>query len=85
MKMRIDKERDIVRVIFRESPIEDSDETERGIVMDYDGNGSIVGLEFLNASKILGDLDVLDSSNSVRGKKPRSVQADPVDYKQCLA
>jgi uncharacterized protein YuzE len=75
MKMRIDKERDI----------ENSDETDRGIILDYDENGSIVGLEFMNASKILGDLDVLVSSNSLRGKKPRIVQPDPVDYKQCPA
>ena len=53
MKIHYDSETDVLRVLFRESPIEESDEEKPGIILDYDKSGGIVGLEILDASKQL--------------------------------
>ena len=51
MKITFDPEVDILRVVLREAPVEESDEDKPGIILDYDGEGKIVGLEVLDASK----------------------------------
>jgi len=42
---------DILRILFRDAPMEASDEAKPGVILDYDKDGNIVGLEMLNASK----------------------------------
>jgi len=54
MKIKYDKEVDILYVSFLENEIMESDEQEPGIIMDYDKDGNIVGLEILNASDKIG-------------------------------
>jgi len=44
-------EADIVRVIFSNAPIDESDEDKPGVILDYDKNGNVVGIEILDASK----------------------------------
>jgi uncharacterized protein YuzE len=51
MKITYDQEVDILRIIFSDTPIEESDEEKPGIIFDYDEDGNIVGLEILDASK----------------------------------
>jgi uncharacterized protein YuzE len=51
MKITYDPETDIVRVEFSGAPIEESDEEKPGLILDYDRDGNIVGLEILDASK----------------------------------
>lgn len=51
MKITYEAEADILRIIFSESPIEESDEDKPGIILDYSREGKIVGLEILDASK----------------------------------
>ena len=51
MKVTYDVETDTLRVIFRSSPIQESDEDKPGVILDYDKEGNIVGLEILDASK----------------------------------
>ncbi len=51
MKITFDPEVDILRIILRDAPIEESDEEKPGLILDYDGEGMIVGMEFLNVSK----------------------------------
>jgi uncharacterized protein YuzE len=42
---------DVLRILFRNAPIEESDEDKPGIILDYDQEGNLVGLEVLNASQ----------------------------------
>lgn len=51
MKVKYDVEVDVMRIIFSESEISESDEEKQGIILDYDNKGNIVGIEILNASK----------------------------------
>jgi uncharacterized protein YuzE len=50
MVIRYDKELDIVYIRFSEKNIEESNEDKPGIILDYDLEGKIVGIEVLNAS-----------------------------------
>jgi uncharacterized protein YuzE len=51
MKVNYDPETDILRVIFSSAAIQESDEEKPGVILDYDKDGNIVGLEILDASK----------------------------------
>ena len=51
MKITYDAEVDVLRIIFSNTPIEESDEDKPGVILDYDKDGNIVGLEILDASK----------------------------------
>jgi uncharacterized protein YuzE len=51
MKVRYDPEVDILRIIFSNAAIEESDEEKPGVVLDYDKDGNVVGLEILDASR----------------------------------
>src|SRR5438552_16794465 len=50
MKVTYDSEVDVLRILFRNAPIDESDEDKPGVILDYDKEGNIVGLEVLNAS-----------------------------------
>jgi uncharacterized protein YuzE len=51
MKVTYDPEVDVLRILFRDTPIEESDEDKPGVILDYDKEGNLVGLEVLNASQ----------------------------------
>jgi len=51
MKVTYDSDVDVLRILFRNVPIEESDEDKPGIILDYDQEGNLVGLEVLNASQ----------------------------------
>ncbi|MEK6677697.1 MAG: DUF2283 domain-containing protein [Planctomycetota bacterium] len=51
MKVVYDPQTDILRMVFSSTPIEESDEDKPGIILDYDRDGNIVGMEILDASK----------------------------------
>jgi uncharacterized protein YuzE len=51
MKVFYDPEVDVLRILFSNQAIEESDEDKPGVIIDYDKNGNIVGLEVLEASK----------------------------------
>lgn len=50
MKVTYDPEVDVLRILFRDTPVEESDEDKPGVILDYDRDGNVVGLEVLNAS-----------------------------------
>ena len=51
MKIKHDKEVDVIYLQFSAASITESDEDKPGIILDYAKNGSIVGIKILNASK----------------------------------
>ena len=51
MKVKYDREVDILYIQLNDLPIEESDEDRPGMVVDYDINGQVVGIEIMNASK----------------------------------
>jgi len=51
MRIRYDKETDIVYISLSSLQILESDEIEPGIILDYAENGEVVGIEILKASK----------------------------------
>ena len=56
MKVTYNSESDVLRILFSKSAhIEESDEDKPGVVIDYDKDGNIVGLEVLDASKRMDD------------------------------
>ncbi len=51
MKLKYDREVDILYIKLNDAPIQESDEDHPGVVLDYDAEGQIVGIEIMNASK----------------------------------
>ena len=50
MKIRVDKENDSLYFRLDESRIIESEEIQPGIILDYDENNEVVGVEFLRIS-----------------------------------
>jgi uncharacterized protein YuzE len=50
MKITYDPEVDVMRIVFSSAPIEESDEEKPGVILDFDKNGNVVGMEILDAS-----------------------------------
>lgn len=55
MKIKYDKETDILYIRFSDALIAESDEEKKGIILDYDEQANIIGIEVLKASKKLPD------------------------------
>lgn len=51
MKVIYDPTVDVLRILFSVAPIEESDEDKPGVILDYDKDGNVVGMEILDASK----------------------------------
>lgn len=51
MKITYDPEVDVLRIIFSDAPIEESDEEKPGVILDFDKDGNITGMEILDASQ----------------------------------
>lgn len=60
MKVIYDPEVDVLRILLRDVPVAESDEDKPGVILDYDQEGNLVGLEILDASQ--------------RVERPRSVE-----------
>ena len=60
MKVVYDQEVDVLRIVFSTAAIEESDEDKPGVILDYDSDGNLVGLEVLEASKRIEDPRALD-------------------------
>jgi uncharacterized protein YuzE len=51
MKILVSKEDDALYIRLDDSDIEESEEIQPGIILDYNRDGTVVGLELLNISK----------------------------------
>ncbi len=54
MKVTYDAQMDVMQIILRDAPVEESDEEKPGVIIDYDQEGNVVGIEILGASKRVG-------------------------------
>ncbi|MEO5331425.1 MAG: DUF2283 domain-containing protein [Magnetococcus sp. YQC-5] len=53
MKVIYNPEVDVLRVVFSDTPIDESESEKSGIILDYDQEGRLVGMEILNASQCM--------------------------------
>lgn len=51
MRVEYDPDVDVLSIFLSDSPVDESDESRPGIVLDYDTSGNVVGIEILEASK----------------------------------
>ncbi len=51
MKIKVDKDTDTLYFRLDENRIIESEEIRPGVILDYDENDQVVGVEFLNVSK----------------------------------
>jgi uncharacterized protein YuzE len=64
MKVKFDQETDILYIQLSDKAIVESDEDKPGIILDYATDGSIVGIEIMNASKNIDNLNKIDISGA---------------------
>ena len=55
MKVKYDREVDVIYVALSDENVFESDEEKKGIILDYAADGRIVGIEILNASEQVGN------------------------------
>jgi uncharacterized protein YuzE len=58
MKLKIDQEADALYLTLDESAVIESEEVAAGIIVDYDANDHVVGIELLHLSKRAPDLEI---------------------------
>jgi uncharacterized protein YuzE len=58
MRLQIDRENDAVYLRLDESPIVESEEVQPGVILDFDGEGIVIGIELLGMAKRISS-DVL--------------------------
>ncbi len=51
MKLTIDREADALYLDLDEGPAADSEEISPGVILDYNADGKVVGIEMLHLSK----------------------------------
>jgi uncharacterized protein YuzE len=51
MKATYDPEVDVLNIVLKNAPIEESDESKSGIILDFDKDGNVISIEILNVSK----------------------------------
>ena len=60
MKVTYDQEVDILRIVLNDAEIEESDEDKPGVIIDYDDDGNVIGLEILDASSRIANPRTLE-------------------------
>ncbi len=60
MKVKYDKEVDILYIKLSDAPVIESDEDKPGVILDYAADGNIVEIEILNASVKMPQPNVIE-------------------------
>ena len=55
MRIAYDASVDVLRIVLSSASIEESDEDRPGVILDYDADGNVVGIEVLAASTRVDD------------------------------
>ncbi len=50
MRLKVDKENDTLYLRLDESKVVDSEEVRPGVILDFDSEGRVIGVEFLGIS-----------------------------------
>lgn len=50
MRIKVDKENNVLYFRLDESAVQDSEEVKPGVILDYNKEGKVVGIEMLNLS-----------------------------------
>ncbi len=58
MRIKLDPESDTLYIRFAERPIVESEEVAKGIILDFDEAGHVVGLEVLRVSEKFSPKDL---------------------------
>ena len=66
MKIKYDKELDIIYITLNNSPIFESDEEKKGVILDYSARGNIVGIEVLRASNHVSNPEKVEYEYALR-------------------
>ncbi len=51
MEAKYDAEVDVLRMSWSDAEIAESDSVSSGVILDYDSQGNVIGIEVLNVSK----------------------------------
>ena len=60
MKVTYDPKTDTLTMVLSAVPVAESDEDKPGVILDYDGDGNLIGLEILDASRRVPDLTSME-------------------------
>jgi uncharacterized protein YuzE len=60
MKIKYDKQTDVLYIQLSNNPIAESGEDNKGVILDYDSQNNVVGIEILNASAKLPQPNVVE-------------------------
>ena len=60
MKVTYDPKTDTLSIEFKDSRIVESDEEKPGVILDFDAAGDLVGIEILDASRRVNEVNQVD-------------------------
>ena len=60
MKATYDAKTDTLSLELKPGPIAESDEDKPGVILDYDADGNLVGIEVLDASRRVADARTME-------------------------
>jgi uncharacterized protein YuzE len=60
MKIKYDKQTDVLYIQFNDKTIIKSGEDHKGVIVDYDNDSNVVGIEILNASSKLPQPNIVE-------------------------
>jgi len=55
VRITYDPETDTLTLVFRDRPVAESDEDRPGVILDYGGDGEVISMEILDASRRVED------------------------------
>ncbi len=58
MKLKVDRQADALYLVLSEAPVNRSEEVSPGVIVDYDDQDRVVGIELLYLSKRAPETDI---------------------------
>jgi uncharacterized protein YuzE len=83
MKITYDPEVDVLKILLSNTAVAESDEAKPGMILDYDKDGNVVGMEILNASKQMENPYAVEYSVIVT--QAQKIQGDTIATQQPLS